>query len=455
MFNNNRIYQRLLNALMTETAEPTNSSCSRLLITSILLSLALVCAIIVWAMLSSIEEVSVAPGMIQPVGNNQVVQHLEGGIVERILVNNGDKVATGQTLITLNPNAATADLEQLQSRIMALLLDLQRLRNFANEQLLNRDQALSYLTTNNVALATIHKNDELINNALTLLQNQHNARNNQYALLQQSSTHAETELAALDKQIVNREQKLKLLAQEKQMYEALDSSQAISKMSLMSAIKRYNETEAELLELMTEKQQLTNKLAELKQQYQTIKSQTQEKIVQEISQLNSKLLETTDFLRKAQDRVTRLTVVANEVGYVQGLNLDIGSVILPGQQILEIVPLNKQLIVDAKISTKDIGFVKVGNPVNIKVSTYHFASYGYLTGKISAISASTLLDSNGMPYYATTINLDKYYLGNDPNANTVSPGMIVTADIVTGKKPLLTYLLKPIYNSVSLAFNER
>lgn len=122
---------------------------------------------------------------------------------------------------------------------------------------------------------------------------------------------------------------------------------------------------------------------------------------------------------------------------------------------MEIVPLDKHLVVEIRILPKDIGHVQVGQAVRVKVSSYDFSRYGAVMGRLEFLSATTFLDEEGEPYYRGRIILSKHYIGNNPESNPVLPGMTVEADIVTGKKTILAYLLKPIHLSLKTALTER
>lgn len=143
-------------------------------------------------------------------------------------------------------------------------------------------------------------------------------------------------------------------------------------------------------------------------------------------------------------------------GIVKGLKLHtVGGVVAPGEVLLEIVPMDEELIVETRISPYDIGHVQVNQPAKVKVIAYDFARYGAISGVLKSISASTFRDDDGVPFYKGIIDLDKNHLGDDPDTNLVLPGMTVQADINTGEKSILQYLLKPIYVSASQAFRER
>lgn len=142
-------------------------------------------------------------------------------------------------------------------------------------------------------------------------------------------------------------------------------------------------------------------------------------------------------------------------GLVKGLSVNtIGEVIQPGQTIMEIIPLDKALEVAVKISPQDIGHLKVGQAVQVKFSTFDFSRYGSIAGHLEQISATTFSGENGDRYYQGRILLDQNHVGVNPE-NMIMPGMTVMADVITGDKTILQYMLKPIHVSLKTAFTER
>ena len=159
---------------------------------------------------------------------------------------------------------------------------------------------------------------------------------------------------------------------------------------------------------------------------------------------------------KFGDRVDRLKVRAPAHGLVTGLTVNtINSVIEPGKVLMEIVPVDKKLIVESRVTTEDIGHVHVGQKATVKVGSYDPQRFGTITGQVDKISPSTFLDEEQKPYYKAVIELEKQYLGAIPNTFKLLPGMTVQADIRTGEKTVLDYLLKPIYRGFQNAFQER
>ncbi|MEW7976922.1 MAG: HlyD family efflux transporter periplasmic adaptor subunit [Candidatus Sedimenticola endophacoides] len=170
----------------------------------------------------------------------------------------------------------------------------------------------------------------------------------------------------------------------------------------------------------------------------------------------NELAEVESSLIRLRDRVTRLQVTAPVGGIVQGLAIsNINQVVAPGQLITQLVPVQDELIIEAKIKPQDIGHVHVGQSAKVKFTSYDASRFGFLVGEVRQLSASTYLDPENNPYYRAEIRLEKDFLGNDPGRMKILPGMTVTADIRTGEKTILDYLLRPISRGFSSAFRER
>ena len=122
---------------------------------------------------------------------------------------------------------------------------------------------------------------------------------------------------------------------------------------------------------------------------------------------------------------------------------------------MEIVPAGSDLLAEVKISPNDIGHIKIGYPVIVKITSYDFSRYGAINGTVTGLSATTFANQHGQTFYKGMISLEKNYVGNTPDQNMILPGMIVNADIITGEKSLLAYFLKPIYKAMNSAFRER
>jgi len=176
---------------------------------------------------------------------------------------------------------------------------------------------------------------------------------------------------------------------------------------------------------------------------------------EKLDQVIAQKSENIEVIKKLEEQVDRLQIRAPARGLVKGLTVNtVGAVIQPGEKMMEIVPLGKKLEVQVKISPKDIGHLKIGQPVQVKFSTFDFSRYGAVLGRLDQISATTFSGNDGERYYQGHVSLGKDHVGNDPG-NIIMPGMTVMADIITGDKTILQYLLKPIHRAMKTAFTER
>jgi HlyD family type I secretion membrane fusion protein len=160
-------------------------------------------------------------------------------------------------------------------------------------------------------------------------------------------------------------------------------------------------------------------------------------------------------IEKGTQQIERSSIKSPIDGIVKGLDLFPGSVLKPGEEVLHVVPQNEKLLGETKIPPREIGYIKIGNPVKIKILTYDYARFGSINGKLINISATTFLDADGNPYYKTKISLDTQSILVKGSPEPLMAGMTIECDIITGSKTLLDYLLKPIHRAVTESFHER
>jgi membrane fusion protein, adhesin transport system len=414
------------------------------LIRAAMLTICLViAAFIVWAWVTEVEEVAAASGEVVPTGQVQTLQHLEGGIIAEILVKEGDMVEAGQTLLRMDPAATFAELDQMRARQASLMLKAERLRSVGE----GREPDFSIVGPQYAAMVRDQK---------SILASQLAARENRRQILLKQIEQRKEDLALLSGQERTTKANLSLLSEELKMRETLFKKGLSSKIVFLNIKRDVNQTRGDLNKIIGQRRQTTQALSEAGSRLAELDTDLKETSLAEMGAVTSELAQLHEAVNKIEDRVQRLAMKSPVRGIVKGLKTHtVGGVIPPGGVILELVPLDKELIVEARITTRDVGHLREGQPVTVKVMTYDYARYGGITGELKKISASTFLDEQGNPYYKGIVSLDRGYVGGDPERNRVLPGMTVQADINTGKKTLLQYLLKPVYSSVNQAFRER
>lgn len=404
---------------------------------------AVVALFIAWSAVTRVDEVAATIGEVVPSGQVQVVQHLEGGIISRILVKDGQGVEAGQPLLRLDPVSAVAELEQIRARRAGLVLKSERLRAIAS----GREPNFSGVDGSYKAL---------IDDQHALYAGQMAAREGRRAVLDSQLRESLARFSAYGGRERTLSSNLKLVEEELALREGLFSKGVTSKTEYLAIQREANQARGDLENLMAQREETKEGVSELRNRLRQLDSDLRESSLIELGEATRELAEVGQTLGKLEDRVRRLDITAPVKGTVKGLNAHtIGGIIAPGGVVLEIVPFERELIVETRITTRDIGHVAVGQPVTVKVLTYDFARYGSISGTLTNISATTFIDDDGEPYYRGIISLEKDHVGADPRLNRVLPGMTIQADIGTGSKTVLEYLLKPVYASVNQSFRER
>ncbi|WP_051999892.1 HlyD family type I secretion periplasmic adaptor subunit [Caenispirillum salinarum] len=412
---------------------------------AVLIVAAVVTAFIVWAHWIKIDEVAVANGAVVPKSKVHVVQHLEGGIVRDMLAEERQMVQAGQVLARLDPVQATAEKDQIRARQAALQAREERLRAF----LTGREPDFSFITDPRYAHLIRDQRD--IHAAAV-------ARwESQRKVIEGEILQKEAEADAASRQIEAVTRQIGLIGEEVQMLKTLFEQGHASKTRYFAVRREQAAAESELSRLEGQRDTAQKALVELRERIADLDALERQDAVGELGTVTAELAQVNEALARATDQVTRLEVTAPVTGFVQNLQVrNPGTVIPAGGVLMEVVPVDDELMVEARISTRDVGHVAPGQPVTVKVSSFDFVRYGAVDGQLQSISATTYIDEqSGQPYYKGMVSLDRPYLGENPQANRILPGMTVQADVITGEKTLLEYILKPIYVSLAHAFRER
>jgi adhesin transport system membrane fusion protein len=451
---NQRSYEQLHQISTATLLE--ESSHLRLVMQGIIVIGVIIAALIVWAAFSTVKEVAVTYGEVIPKGKIQVLQHLEGGIVSNVYVNNGDEVKKGQTLLKFNPTAVQAELSQLRSREITLTLDEERIRAFIDNRganIPNWSDAVIKSKYNTVKNTDEIK--EILADEKSHLASQYRTYQDQRLILVAALQKKKEQKKELDTQMQVLDRHIKLLAEEFDMYHKLKQQNYVSHREYLVVVREVNKAKGERVRLDSQYEQTKEDIKESEYKLRELESTTQEKAQKELGLVNDKLLESRHKIEKAEDRLKRLVIQSPVTGIVKGITVFPGNVVQPGGQLLEVVPDTGNMLVEARVNPRDIGHIKVGDGVKVKILTYDFARYGSISGKLTKLSASTYDDEEGNPYYRATVTLDKQYIGSNGTRKNLKPGMTVQADIVTGEKTILQYLLKPIHRARDAAFSER
>lgn len=433
---------RLLSqTIMLEEAGASNYS-RRILV----LGAALVIASIAWASVTTLDEVASGPGRVVPEGAVKVVQHLEGGIVQAILVRDGDRVRKDQVVMRLKGDQVRAERVRLLAQVQALSLRAARLQAFVS------GKSLPPVSPSDTSEGAQTARDEL-----GILKLQEKARRLQRdvlaAQIKQSRQQLKTERAALSS----------LQAQFKSVEEAYKlrsdgvKKGVVARSLFLQTRREYERAKGDIGETRIKIQRAVEAMTEAKAKLAEHDARVRSDALTERGKVVAEVAQVRAQLSKVNDQIRRLEIRSPVDGIVKGLRIKtVGAIVTAdGKPLMEIVPGGSRLIVEARISTRDIGHIKPGQTVKLKVDTYDFARFGALLGKIENVSATTFLTSDGSPYYQAKVVIDRNASERRAAGLRLSSGMTVTAEVVTGRKSLLAYLLKPVYVALDSGLSER
>lgn len=402
------------------------------------------CAVfLVWSALTTVDEVAVAEGEILPLGSVKTVQHLEGGIVDEILVKEGELVEVGQPIIKLSPAQALAELEQTRAREMTLLLKSERLRAFVEGREPDFSLAGPQYRT-------------LVQDNQSIFQAQSQARDTARSIILSQIDQKRSDLKLMESQHKSLREQVAALAEEMKIRDQLVAKGLVTRITHLDTKRELARAEGELTRILGQTVTARQAVSEMENRLIDSQSALQKQNMDEMGVSIAELAQVQETISRLEDRVTRLIIESPSHGYIKGLTVkNQGAVIQPGGLVSEIVPVNRELRVEAKVLPRDVGHLHVGQRVRIKVTTYDFARYGSIMGKLEKLSASTFLNEKGEPFFKAQISLDQNYVGSDPGNFVVTPGMTVSAEVITGDKTLFQYMLKPIFTQLQQSFHER
>jgi adhesin transport system membrane fusion protein len=364
---------------------------------------ALLAVFVTWASMFHLDEVTTGTGKVIPSSHEQVIQSLEGGIIHKLLVREGDIVEQGQQLAQLDRTKTESTVLESESRLNAALATAARLNAEVNDSEL-------------VFPFELDDDVELVKQETALYQSRRDSLEKGLAGLRQGAALVQRELG-LTRPLVNQG--------------------AASKV--------------EVLRLERQKNELESKITEMQNQYYV-------RAREELAKANAEIEAQRSVMRGREDSLTRLTFNAPVRGIVKDIDVTtVGGVIPPNGKLMTLVPLDDQMLIEAKISPRDVAFIHPGQKALVKITAYDYSIYGGLEGEVTMISPDTIQDEvkRDVYYYRVYIRTDSNHLTNKQGKDfPVFPGMIATVDIKTGSKTIIDYLLKPL-NKAKEALRER
>ena len=400
---------------------------------------------VVWANLAALDEVTRGEGRIIPSSEVQIIQHQEGGIIDEIPIREGEEVKAGQVLMRLRDVGAMSDLGANQKRYLGLKAKIQRLQAQAEGK-----DAPAF--SDDVMKGA----PEAVREELEAFRATGTSRESQIVVLEQQLAQKRQEINELNTRTADLRGVISLSRQEMEMIRPLVERGSAPKVELLQLERALKERETELNGLLTA---LPRAQAAVQEAEARIKELTSGNKADAQTELSTTMIEMSTIeqtLGALEDRQTRTEIKSPVNGLIKDIKIHtIGGVVQPGQEVLEVVPLNDQLLVEANVRPGDIAFLHPGQAAVVKITAYDFSIYGGLKGELVNISADTITNDKGESFYRVRVRTNETALKRKGEVLPIIPGMVATVDILTGEKTVMQYIMKPLIKTVGNAMRER
>ncbi len=399
---------------------------------------------IAWASFAEIDEITRGSGDVIPYGQNQIIQNLEGGIVEGILVSEGQLVKKGEVILKIN-NAKSLS-SSTTNKMKFQELEAKRLRLFAE--------------ANQIAFQDLETTDLELKKQIKLAKNLYNSDKLEFnakdsALAEQIEQRKQEYKEAKGK-ITSLKKSLRYVSEEINMTAPMVKEGIKSKVDFLKLKREANEIENNIIAAKLSLPRLSSAISEYRHKRIESKQLFINSAKKELNEVTAEISRLKTQQIAFSDQVDRTMVKSPVDGIVQKLFVHtVGGVVKPGADLVEIVPTNEKLYLEIKIKPSDIAFLHPGAAAKVKISAYDFAIHGGLQGEVLNISPDTITDKKENTFYIIHVVTKRNHLGTEEHPLQIIPGMTASVDIVTGQKTVMQYILKPILKSKQYVFSER
>ena len=388
-------------------------------------------AFLIWAYLAKFDQVITAEGKVYPFSRLQEIEHYEGGLLDKVHVKRGDLVLKDQLLMSLSPLSADSDFNIQRGNIVLLLIRKSRLE-------------AEYLGKKNFKIdSKINKKYEQI------FDNEYSLFLRRKALFEQQFENNQNGIKMAESRFSASEAAFNAAFEEQAVVSNLFEKGLESRLSKIKADRAFAESKASMDIAEQELNRAKFALSSFKLEHQA-------KVLEELSKVKSDYLSAYEGIKVAADKAERTQIRASIDGVVNRVLVSTqGSVVKPGESVVEIVPADQTIVVEANVMPSDIGFVTKGQKTQVKITAYDFSVFGALTGQVNIVSADTITNDKGENFYIVKIDLDQDFLEVKSRSLKVIPGMTAQVDIITGKRSPLEYIFSPITKTLQESFREK
>jgi adhesin transport system membrane fusion protein len=408
----------------------------------------LIAAFIIWSALTSVDEVTRGEGKVIPFSKTQVVQASEPGTIQEIAVKAGQIVKKGEIIARLDDTTIASTLGEAAAHQRALEVKIARL---------DLEQTGNYTSVLVCPPDILEKAPDICRNEARLLALDEENYKNEVAVLQERKVQKQKDLDQTLAQIQRLEDNVQVSEKELALVQPMVQRKLMAETELLRVQKELTDQRGQLKQTKESIDGLKAAVNEAALEIDQLSLQLRQKAVSDKTQALADLSVVNETIRGASDRVARTDVRSPVDGVVNDLTINtIGAFVQPGTVIATIVPTAEKLLVQARISPRDVAFIRPGQSATVKITAYDFSIYGGLEGTVTNVSADSLVDEKtGKPYYEVLVKTEHSELKKDGRTYSIIPGMVASVDILTGHKTILHYLLKPINKGLSESLTER
>ena len=403
--------------------------------------LVIMIVVIAWGYFAKVDEVTRGEAKVIPSRQVQVIQSLDGGIVSEILVKEGDLVKIGMPLIKIDETRAIASLRENKGQFLALLAKQARLKALAEGSAFNPPPEIRVenpqVYEQEYALYNASRDD--LDSTLNIARDQMLQREKELIEIQFKREVAEKTFESANKELAANKPLL--------------ASGAVSEIDILKLEREATRAKGEIDQARAQSSRIQVAISEAKRKITEAEQNFRSKVRTELNEVSAKLNSLTETSVGLSDKVKQATLKSPVNGKVSRLFYNtVGGVIQPGKEVLEVVPTDDALVLETKVQIKDIAFLRPKQKAIVKLTAYDYTIYGTLDATVESIAANSTVDEKGNAYYVVRVRTTQTSLGKDL---PIIPGMVAQVDILTGKKTILSYLLKPVLKAKSYAFTER
>lgn len=402
--------------------------------------IAFVIVFFIWATFTQIDEVVKGEGKVVPSGQTKVLQHFEGGIISEILVREGDSVKKGDILYLIKNEYFMADINSQEVEIMALKARAMRLEALIESKHLVYPEEFS------------NKITDILSNEMQIFEEENANKHRVLGIAEDQLEQKKLKLEELVTKAGNLEIELQLANENMQIQDALLQKNVISRKNYLVELSRKLKLVTEIQEIRSTIPIVENEIQEASKKVKNVNSEIMSKNLKQLSEVKLSLKQIEEKYKASQDREQRKYIISPVNGVVNKLYFNtIDGIIKPGDNIAEITPVEDKLIIEAKIKTSDRAQIWSGQKVSIEITAYDFSKYGLLEGEIVSIAPDSTEDKLGNVHYLIRVKAEE--LGFD-ESTPILPGMVANINILTGKKSVLRYLIKPLKDIAQHSLTE-